>query len=309
MRPEFQERHHDYVFGPNQDPRLASVAAGAIIEGMKFRIDSDAPFELRSRAVRQAYTTALTQDGLQFLSTRWTGPAQDYRQQVLIPERLQLTYFGQVGNPGPVSKPIRYPANGIIMIDVFNAGANPITNLTFFFRGVKLFPWGAVPAYTYPRKMGGLTFSYPVPILALPPSGPPRQNVPFTVKADADFVVRGGQATAPFTTGAGGSRRTLAEVGIVLKDFNGKPYSNDYVPLDILFGAGNWPATIPLGATPDFISPFGTGPATPGLFYPEIYVPKNHQLWYDVQRTDGAVNANQNEDLTVNLIGQKVFPR
>jgi hypothetical protein len=308
MRPQFQERHHDYVFGPNQDPRLASVAAGATITGMKFRIDTDAPFELRTRAVRQAYTTALTQDGLQYLYSRWTGPAQDYRQQVLIPERLQMTAYGQVGNPMPLGKPIRYPANGIIMLDISNTGTSALTNLTFFFRGVKLFPWDTVPAYTYPRRFAGLSFAYPVRILALAPSDL-RQNVPFTVKPDADFVLRAGQATAPFTSGSGGSRRTLAEVGFVLKDWNGKPYSNDFVPLDILFGAANWPSTIPIGATPDLMPPFGTGPATPGLFYPEIYVPANHQLWYDVLRTDTAINSNANEDLTVNLIGQKVFPR
>ena len=32
-RPPFQERQHDYVFGPNQDARLASVASGASIKG------------------------------------------------------------------------------------------------------------------------------------------------------------------------------------------------------------------------------------------------------------------------------------
>ena len=100
MRPPLQERSHIYVLGPNQDARLASVAAGAVLEKVKLTLDTDAPFSLRGRAVRQAYDAALTQSGLAGVATRWTGPAQDYyRQQTFIPERLQMANFGQVGNP------------------------------------------------------------------------------------------------------------------------------------------------------------------------------------------------------------------
>ena len=305
-RPLYQERHHDYVLGPNQDARLASVAAGAVIEKVKLTLDPDAPFELRGRAVRQKYDASLTQAGLAGLATQWCGPAQDYRMRTFIPERLQMANYGQAGNPGPVFPQIVYPANGVIQIDVYNAGASAITNLTFYWRGVKLFPWGAVPGYTYPSRMAALSFCYPLLVNDLGVSEN-RPNQLFTVKQDADFVIRGGQATAPFSL-AGGTR-ILAEVGITLRDFNKKPYSNDFVPLDIMFGAGSWPDTIPLGPTPSFVSPFGTGPSQPGLLYPEIYVPMNHQLVYDLQRTDGAGAANQAEDLYINLIGSKVFRR
>jgi hypothetical protein len=45
------------------------------------------------------------------------------------------------------------------------------------------------------------------------------------------------------------------------------------------------------------------------LFYPEIYVPKNHQLIYDLQRADNASGATAAADFTFNLIGGKVFDR
>lgn len=302
-RAPYQQRHHDYIFGPNQDSRLASVAAGAVITGMKLRLDTDAPFELRSRVVRQKYTAALTQNGLQFLSSRWTGPAQDYRQQLPVPETLQLCNYGGIGNPKPLFRPVRYPANGVIMIDIVNAGASAITNLTFVFRGVKLYPWDAVPAYTYPPSFASLSFAYPLQVLALQPTEL-RQNLIFQVKPDADFVLRAGQATAPHLTN---DTSVFSECGIILKDWSGKPYSNDFVPLDVMFGAAAWPSSIPIGASPSFIPPFGTGPATPGLFYPEIYVPKNQQLWYDINRSDTGATAN--EDVTINLIGSKVFAR
>jgi len=47
-----QQRHYDYVLGPNQDVRLASVAAGAVLEEVLLEMDSDAPFVLTGRAVR-----------------------------------------------------------------------------------------------------------------------------------------------------------------------------------------------------------------------------------------------------------------
>jgi hypothetical protein len=81
------------------------------------------------------------------------------------------------------------------------------------------------------------------------------------------------------------------------------------VALDVLFGCGNQPAVIPVGPTPSFTTPFATGPGQMGIIYPEIYVPKNHQLMYDLQRADGAVGSNVSEDFTFNLIGSKVFSK
>lgn len=301
MRPQFQERHHDYVLGPLQDPRLANVAAGAVIEGVDLTLDTDAPFLLRGRAVRQAYSARLTQAGLQFLKTRWTGPDKDYRQQDFIFESLQMAYFGQGANPKPIFPQIYYPAGSVLRVDLWNTGAAPITNLTFYFRGVKLFPWGSVPAYTYPPKFAGLTFSYPFTVLALGPAEI-RYNQAWINKTGADFVLRAGQA-GPVTVGL--AQAVTMEVFFRLKDHQYKPFSNDFVHIDILFGSGNMPPTIPFGPVPAFIPPIETGPTLPGLFYPEIYVKKDEQLFYDVMRADPAGNVN----VSFNFIGQKVFPK
>ena len=305
VKPNLQPRHFDYVFGPNQDPRLASVAAGATIEKLVLRLDSDAPFLLCSRAVRLAYPDAtINQNGLQFLKTRWAGPVEDYRQQVFVPERLQLANYGQAGQPGPVFPPIIYPAGGVITLDIYNSGASALTNLSFYWRGVKLYPWGTVPGYSYPSRMASLPFSYPIPTLALAGTET-RYNQMFTVKPDADFVVRGIQALKPSYT-AGPPANTLANVSIILRDFDTRPYSNDFVPLDILAGSQDWPATMPVGPSPNYYPVFPAGPAQPGLFYPEIYVPANHQLTFDIQRADGV---NPATDYVFNLIGAKVFKR
>lgn len=304
MTPALQQRHFDYVLGPNQDSRLASVAAGAVVEEVVLEMDSDAPFVLTGRAVRHAYTSTLNQANLAGLKTKWTGPNRDYRQQGYILESLQCAYYGAFGNPKPIVPGIVYPPRSVLLLDLINTGGNAITNLSFYFRGFKLFPAGAVPAYTYPRRFASQTFSYPVPVSQLGVSET-RVDQIFTVKQDADFVLRAGQGITISSV----EGRTLAEVAIKLKDFNKNPYSSDFVPFDILFGTGSFPAVVPVGPTPSFVSPFGTGPSQPGLFYPEIYVPKNHQLLYDLQRADGSGGSNQAEDFTFNFIGGKVFDK
>ena len=307
MTSGLQDRHFDYVLGPNQDARLASVAPGAVIQEVLLVTDTDAPFILTGRAVRHAYTSALNQANLTGLKTRWTGPTRDYRQQDFILESLQMAYYGAYGNPKPIVPGILYPAGSVLMLDLKNTGASTITNLSFYFRGFKLYPAGAVPAYTYPGRLKGQvmasqTFSYPQSVLQLGVNEF-RQNQIFTCKQDADFVLRGGQGIKKFST----TGRTLAEVSIRFKDHQKNPYSNDLVPFDILFGVGNPGASVPVGPGPSFVQPFGTGPASPGLFYPEIYIPMNHQIMYDILRADGPGGSNQAEDFTFDLRGSKVF--
>lgn len=300
MTPDLQQRHYDYVLGPNQDSRLASVAAGAVLTEVLLEMDDDAPFVLTGRAVRSQYISPFTQSNLTGLKVKWTGPNRDYRQQGYTLESLSMAYYGQFGNPKPIAPAILYPARSVLMLDLINTGSTAITNLSFYFRGYKLFPKGAVPAYTYPRRMASQTFSYPVFVSQLGVAET-RSDQIFTVKQDADFVLRGGQG---ITISDNGEGRHLANVAIRLKDHQKNPYSSDFMPFEVLFGTGDFSSVIPVGPTPNLIPPFGTGPGQPGLFYPEIYVPKNYQLLYDLQRADTGTLA---EDFTFNFIGGKVF--
>lgn len=304
--PRFQERFHIYVLGPNQDSRLASVAAGATIKGIDLVLDPDAPFQLRARAARQKFTSTLTQNGLQYVSTQWTGQLgpDDRRQQQMVNLACEMPNFGQMGCPRSVWPQPTYGPNQVIRVDLKNNGAAAVTNLTFFFIGVKMFPWGSVRAYTYPKEFASIAFPYQLPVKTLGVSET-RLNQIFTVDQH-DFVIRAGQATAPFQLAG---PRTFAEVAIVLKDEQRKPYMNDYVPLDVLFGSGGQSAIIPFNQAPTLAIPFGVGPANPGLIYPEIYVPNTHQMFYDLQRSDGAGGTNQSESFTITLIGMQVRPQ
>lgn len=286
-------RHQDYVFS------IPTILAGGVLEAYPLRLDTDAPFALRGRALRVPYDADHIQTGLQWVNLRFTGPDGSYRQQQPVPQTLVGAYFGQQGNPIPEWPEIVYPAGGTIYVDVVNTGTASLVGLQLFFRGVKLYPAGVQAGYTYPPRFAGLPFIYPNTVAALGVTET-RNNLLFTVKPDADFVLRAGQAgrtTAPATF----------EVFMTLRDWTGKAYSNAPVHVDVLFGRSSTPALYPVGATA--VHPVGTGAISPGLLYPEIYLPAKQQLYYDISRSDGAYQGAAAADFPFEFIGQKVFKR
>ena len=227
--------------GPAQDSRLASVGPGQLIRNIEVQFDNDAPFLLRGRAYRVSYDSlaSRTQVGLQNLKMRWSGPNNDYRQNVLVPQGLDMAYGGQSAMWAPVYPQIAYPANGLMLVDVLNAGATTLTNLTLYFRGVKLFPWGTNTGATYPARMSILPYAYPINTVDNSPTATGAiQNLltadqrilqTFQVQNDSDFVLRSGQAGpsyAPFAL----------EVFVTLRDGNRKAFSNAPVHFETLFG-------------------------------------------------------------------------
>jgi hypothetical protein len=305
------QRHYDYVLGPNQDKRLASVAAGASLQ-VAVRIHPNAPFILRSRAMRVQYDSSRYQTGLNHLLLRWAGPDRMYTSQDYIRQSLLGPYFGQLGNPIPVWPNVQYPRAGTIAVDLKNDGSGALTNLTLYFRGVELYAPGAVKAYTYPATFGPLPYTFPQTVVNLPvtcgnftgATAPPvRQNF-LTSKgkpiADADFVIRSAQAGLPF------SATPVYETFIKFLDEDEKPYSNDAVHTDVMFGNSGFPATYPAGSSAA-VAPVGCGPALPGMFYPEIYVPVNHSMYYEVSRNDSSFAGAVPVTFPIGLAGMKVF--
>jgi len=314
-KPRFQERHQDYVIDQTIDGRLASVAAGQLVSNIELLLDPDAPFLLRGRAYRVKYDSlaSRTQVGLQNVYGRLSGPNQDRRSTGLVPWGLQMPYGGQSSAWKPVSPQIFFPAQSQLLVDVFNAGSTTLTNLTLYFRGVKLFPWGTNPGYTYPekpQKISLLPFVYPVKP-PVPPSNPygSIQNLLVTDsrllqiwqnQPDTDFVLRAlqaGPSYAPYPL----------EVFIQLRDENRKAYSNLPVHYEVLCGPslGNYQT----GAAGS-IQAIGTGNSLPGILYPEIYVPQQHLLYYDISRSDsGFAGAATIPNFPINLIGAKVYKR
>ena len=308
--PRWQQRHQDYVIGPNQDSRLASVAAGATVTGIQFQFENDAPFLLRGRAYRVSYDNldSKSQIGLNTLALRYSGPNRDFKGQGYIPQGLIMPYGGQGGAWKPVYPQIFYPAGSIIQLDLVNTGSAALTNLTFYFRGVKLFPWGMVPAYTYPKRFRTIPFVYPIASVTQANltgsiqtllTADKRLLQQFQVGNDADFVFRYGQSGPSYAP-------SPLEVFFILRDENQKAFSNDWVHHEVLFGPslGNYPC----GGTT--IPAIGTGNSLPSCMFPELYLPANHLLYYDVMRADsGYAGAATIPNFPVNLVGSKVYPQ
>ena len=297
----FIERHFDYVLGPGQDARLASVAPGQTIE-LQLPLDSDAPFFLRSRAMRVSYDSLRRQTGLNHLLLRWANSVHKFQSQNFVRQSLLGPYFGQLGNPIPVEPEVAYPRQGAIRVDVLNDGASALSNVTLYFRGVKRYAPGSVKAYTYPAKFGPLPFVYSKPLVENLPVVTAGVRYVFECKTDADFVMRGGQCGSPF------SGTPVNEVFITMRDEDEKPYSNAPVHMDVLFGNADAGAIYPAGTSAG-VAPVGAGPQAPGLFYPEIYVPKNHIMYFDVARNDIAYGGAVPVTLPLLFHGMKVFEK
>lgn len=295
MNPQFQQRHQDYVLN------LPTLAPGAVLTGIPLVLDPDAPFVLRSRAVRLPYDSSRRQAGLQFLSMRYTGPNNDYRQQALIPQSAEMVYFGQMGNPKPVWPNVQYPASGTILVDIQNTSPSvTLSGVQVFFRGVKLFPYGSLSVYTYPKRCALQPFIYPQTVANLPVTQPANtlQQI-FQVKPDADFVLRSvqaGNAVAPLPF----------ECFIQFLDENLKPYSNAPIHLDLFAGNSATGDTYPVGPIPTYLPPVGAGASNPGVFFPELYIPRQHILYYYISRADAAYSTTT-LNLPLSFSGVKVF--
>jgi len=317
MKPQFQQRFQIYKIssqpdlnGQFADPRLAAVAPGQIITGIELHLDTDAPFLLRGRCHRVSYDSleTKTQVGIQNLGLRFAGPDQNFFSSQFIPQNLVMPYGGQGGAWKPVTPQVLYPAGSQLVVEIQNTGTSTLTNLELYWLGVKLYPWGTVQAYTYPKKFKQIPFVYPInPMTSGNPDGMIQNLAPtdqrlaqiFQVLNDADFVVRYGQAGPSFAPFG-------LEVFVTLRDESDKAFSNAPCHVEVLFGPSN--GNYQCGGVT--IPAIGTGNFQPSVIFPEIYVPTSHQLKYDISRADGAYAGSATiPDYPINLVGAKVYPQ
>lgn len=313
-KPQFRERHWDYAVRHDEWPQLKAITPGQKVT-IPFTFDLDAPFVLRSRALRVPYSVACgglnpASTNLNYLRMRFSDSTAQFRSQSQIRQLTQMAYYGQWGLPLPVYPEIFYPAGSTMLIDLYNDGPAEIDNLTLYFRGVKLFPWGQRRDDTYPAKFSQLPYTYTfVPPTDQNPIGQvlnlgvkeTRLNQVFKLQDDADFVIRSGQAGLP------GSAQLVFEIFFKLYDSDNYPYSNVPVHFDVVFGNFTTEAIFQYGAS-GTTPPYGAGPYAPGLFYPEIYLPKTRIMYYDIYRDDSAISCAAAASYPVLLNGAKVFP-
>ena len=99
-------------------------------------------------------------------------------------------------------------------------------------------------------------------------------NNQLLVTTDADFALRYAWADS-FALTAGYSN-TYDQLYCMIRDQWNKAYSNVPIHIDDLFGSSKSVAT---GSAADAVY-------RPGIFTPEIYIPANGQLYFDLFRSD-----------------------
>lgn len=312
-RPQFQQRFQIYKVDSTIDARLASIAPGQLVSSIEFQTDPDAPFILRGRCYRVQYDSlaSRTQVGVQNVAMRFSGPDQDFRSTQLVPQNLVMAYGGQAAAWKPVYPQIFYPSRSTMTIDALNTSTTEtLTNLELYFLGVKLYTFGINPAYTYPKKMRATQYGYGINYLSPPsPANPTAavQNVTanfaqnlntFQVKNDADFVCRSIQAGPSYSPFA-------LQLYLTLRDENRKAFSNLPIHFEVLCGpcGGNFQT-----GSAGSLTAVGTGNSMPGILFPELYIPKNHKLYYDILRQDGAYAGVQTiPNFPITLLGSRVY--
>lgn len=305
MNPNVQLRHFDYVL------QVGTLPAGATLTEVPLQLDLDADFILRRRAVHYQSTTPglAGQQALTNYFDRMAGPdSGDYMSQALLRFANENPDFGQYGSGLPVRPPVVYPRGGTITVDVQNQGDTDLPGLELYFMGQKMYRPGELPCRTYPDSISPLPFIYPatsfvngleVNYVTLAQQQTLRLLLR-NVKNDADFAMRW------MTIGSmnlGNSRSQYYQCYIQLKDQDEKPYSNLPVHVDI-YGA--------FGSVTGMQTPFTrVGPYHPHLIDPEIYVPANNFLYYDLFRQDNYIGAGDLDPINLQIAfgGMKVFHR
>lgn len=276
------ERHHDHIF------RIASIAAGEVLQELRIPLDSDAPFDVRALG----------------------GYSSQEEEIVLLPNLLMFRFADSDGNwlqsarsPGlltqpdgvsyvPLRKHTVYPARGAVSIQLENRTADALTNVVLVLRGVKYFPGDAetgsqaIYAPTYPDCYAQETFQYAQQFNIA--AATTILNVPLNVNGDADFVWRGSLIAPDFSVAV--SQYYALEIRI--RDVATKAYSSEGTD----GGIGAWIRATAL---------FGENSFRPGLWYPELYMQKSRQFVMDMRNTSATLRAAGQ----ITLEGAKIFTR
>jgi hypothetical protein len=271
--PTVQERAQWYV-GRAQNPLLI---AGQVIEpALSIKTDSDAPFRLTSIGLYVLSGAGAAQGaagniGITVRLYRPDGAAAMEKHiltaQAVNPYDAQApngaggqtaTYFSL---PTPIHSNILWPAGAAITFDYAALAGITNSQVIFVFGGTKLYRPGAFWGGQYPPAPLRTRpfFGY---VIQLPLANLPLYDYQLLIQRDADFVLQNAVQTS-YLAAALAPVGAIRGLGIKMKDWNGKYYMNDYVPIELIFGGFAFSQT-------------------PGIVYPEIYVPKNQALYFDL---------------------------
>lgn len=295
------QRHQDYQL------TIASVPVGGIVE-IPLQLDSDAMFSLRSIRTRNLGSSGFR---FQYADKRWEST--ELRTDWIMPTQPGVVPRAQRGGL-PIYPELIYPTSSQIVFQVGNTTAAPLENVKILCRGSKWFTGGLLNP-TYPPRMSPFPFTYPLEVEIDPVQV--LRDIPLTIDRDADFVYRygvadpgvlgveGGPIIGTFKVGSGDQnpqQTNYEELYIQIKDEARKPYSNEPIHINDLFGQGIPFDSAAAGGNDDPVLWF------PGLMTPELYIQSEHSIYLDLHRNDTGAGW-YTQTITFRFQGAKVFKR
>jgi hypothetical protein len=178
----------------------------------------------------------------------------------------------------PVYQQLVYGPGSALQVNLTNSSGGNWADARLVFRGTKLFYKERVDAASYPACYTALPYTHS--LLFAIGANQTLNDQPMEVKG-ADLVFRGASIELNAGLRVGNS---MADLEFKIHDQEGRPYSSDYIHHSWLFPTA-----------------FAQ---RPGTFYPEIYLPKDRILLFDLFQ-GGATTA----DVNLAIQGARIFPK
>jgi len=263
------ERMQHYVFPSSAVAHQTLNNVGKPQSGLTLQMDLDSSFRLFGIVLWNLGVAAGNGfDGQ--VALRFARPDGRFMQRILTSSNLLMpgTQYNFTGNApsralvSPVYPNVVFPPGSVLTVDLIGLPSAVVAPQGFvlIFVGTKIFNEGEIWAPRYPAKFRALSYLDNL-FVQFSLAQLPVLDIPF-IAEEADFVWQAGSyvdipaGVAPPTT-----INQFADLGIQVRDFAGKSYSNGYVPVPLLF-------------------PF-LGSENPGFLYPEIYIPRHEMLFFD----------------------------
>lgn len=283
--------HYDYQL------KLGAILNGATTPAIELQIAPGAPFALRGIGGYNVSAPggggAIVTDELAGAFIQFTDAQDNWLQTNLVgtgENEIAAGNFsadwaigGQDALYESVYNQLMYPPGSVITVRVTNASGGDWHDPRIVFRGTKFFYENLIYSPCYPQCYTAIPYQWPVTwgtnldeitLGALSTT----QNIPLRVTG-ADFVLRGGMVTLDTSVAGAG----IGDLEILIKDQDEKAYANDYIHWQWLFSSLAH---------------------RPGVWYPEIYLPKDRVLLIDCKQGE-----NKTAVFSLVFTGSRVWPK
>jgi hypothetical protein len=282
--------HYDYQL------KLGAIANGATTPDIELQIKPGAPFALRGiggyNVPAPGGGGAIAVAELAGAFIQYTDASDNWLQTALVGtgnSTIAAGNFvadwptgGQNALYEPVYNQLMYQPGAVITVRVTNASGADWADPRIVFRGTKFFYQDLIYSPCYPKCYTAIPFQVPLTWgtatdLIRIAAGATVRNIPLLVTG-ADFVLRGGMLTIDTSVAS-----AIGDLELLIRTQDDKNYANDFIHWQwLLSGLAH----------------------RPGVFYPEIYLPKDRMLLVDAKQGEALAAS-----FSLVFTGERIWPK